>query len=343
MLPGNYLQLLIFVGVIGVSFYLCYRLALPFLTPLTAAFVMAVLFAPAHRWIEARVRRPGIAATVSVFFIAAILLSVATLIVAQLVREAAAGAVLVRAAINEGLIAKMLAEHPRISPFLRSVIDHIDPQGMAADAASWLTNASASFLRGSVLQAAGALLTFYLLYYLLRDRRDAIAFIRSCLPFTEVETNMIFARIVDTIHATVYGMIVTGTILGIIGGSIFAAVGLPAPILWGLVMAVFAILPVLGIGMIWIPAAVFLGLDGDWMRTIIVVVAFTIVTILDTVVYSAFVGNRLKLHTALALVAAVGGLIVFGPAGFILGPIAVSVALTFKDILAARAVAASDV
>lgn len=340
-LAGNYLQLAIFLGAVGISFYICYRLALPFLTPLTVAFVLAVLFAPLHRRIETRFKRAGAAASLTVFIVAGFSLVLATLIVAQLIREAAAGAILVRTAIDDGLITRILAEHPKIAPFLQSALHYIDLQGLAGDAASWITNVSGSLLRGWVLQTAGALLTFYLLYYFLRDRRIAIASLRSFLPFTDSETDMIFARIVDTVYATVYGMVVTGTILGILGGSIFAAVGLPAPLLWGLVMAVFAILPVLGIGMIWIPAVVILALEGEWIQAFGVAIAFTIVTIADTAIYPALVGNRLKLHTALALLAAIGGLIVFGPAGFILGPIAVAVALTLKDILMARALAAS--
>jgi predicted PurR-regulated permease PerM len=326
--------LVVALGAAGL--FLCYKLMIPFLTPLAVAFVLAVLFAPFHNWIATHIRSSSLAAFVSVLVIAGTVLALLTLLLTQLIREAAVGADLVRTALEGGIVQKLLAAHPKVAPALQAVFDRINPAGLATDAASWLTNISATFLRGSVVQVAGALLTLFLLFYFLRDRREILAAVRSFLPFNESETALLFGRAVDTIHATVYGVVITGALMGLLGGVIFAAVGLPAPLLWGLVMAVFAILPVLGIGMVWIPAALFLALDGEWGRALIVAITLGALTAADTVVYPYLVGNRMKLHTAVTFIAAVGGLIVFGPVGFILGPLVVTTTVAFKDIIWAR-------
>lgn len=323
--------------------YLCFRLALPFLTPLAAAFVLAVLFSRFHRWVSTRIQNRSFAALVTVLAIATLTLTTLVLLVAQLVGEAAAGAVLVRSAFERGLVQDILNAHPMIAPVFQRVLDQFNAAGLAADAASWLTNVSASLLRGSMVQFAGGLLTFYLLFYFLRDRASGLAALRSLLPFTHAETTSLFTTAVDTVHATVFGMVTTGVVLGLLGGIIFAAVGLPAPVLWGSVMAVFAVLPVLGIGMIWIPAAAWLALNGDWTATAAMTIAFTGLSIADSVVYPYLVGNRMRLHTAIAFIAAIGGLIVFGAIGFVIGPLAVTLTLALKDLLRARSMAAEPV
>jgi predicted PurR-regulated permease PerM len=332
----GYINTILVAALGAAALVLCYRLALPFLTPLAVAFVLAVLFTPFHRWMGRRIKNRSLAAFISVLTIAVAALGALTLLVAQVVREAAVGADLVRVAIENGLLQKLSAAHPKVAPALQTVFDRINAPGLATDVASWFTNFSASFLRGSVVQVAGALLTFFLLFYFLRDRREILSTVRSFIPFTDSEAQLLFARAVDTIHATVYGVVVTGVILGLLGGSIFAAVGLPAPLLWGLVIAAFAILPVLGTGMVWIPAALFLVLDGDWGGALIVTLAFGALTAADTIAYPYLVGNRMKLHTAVTFIAAVGGLIVFGPVGFILGPLVVALTFALKEIVWTR-------
>lgn len=173
--------------------------------------------------------------------------------------------------------------------------------------------------------------------YFLRDRVKILTALRSLLPFTPAETDLLFVRTVDTVHATAYGMVVTGIVLGLLGGVIFAAVGLPAPVLWGAIMALFAILPILGIAMIWIPAALWLALNGQWAEAAGLTIAFTGLSITDSVIYPYLVGNRMRLHTAMAFIAALGGVIVFGPIGFVVGPLAISLMIALKDVLAARA------
>jgi len=336
LLLRRYVHPILITGLGFGGFFLCYKLLAPFLTPVTVALVLAVLFGPLHHRLSAHLKAPRLAALLSVTAIAAIVLAVLTLLIAQIVREAAVGADLVRAALADGLVDKLLASHPTVAPALQAVLDRVNVPGLAADGATWLTNASASFLRGSVVQIAGGLLTFFLLFYFLRDKREILAAVRSFLPFTDRESDRIFTRAVDTIHATVYGVIVIGLLTGLFGGVVFAAVGLPAPLFWGVVMAAFAILPVVGTGMIWVPAAIFLALDGDWGRALIIVTAFGMLTAADIIAYPYVVSNRMGLHTVIVFFAAIGGLIMFGAVGFILGPVIVAVTAAVKDVIWAR-------
>ena len=142
----------------------------------------------------------------------------------------------------------------------------------------------------------------------------------------------LFRRVGDAIYATVYGTLAVAGVQGLLGGCMFWWLGLPAPLFWGLVMALLAVVPVLGAFIVWIPAAVFLALEGNWGKALILAVWGTIVVgTMDNLLYPILVGNRLKLHTVLAFISVVGGLILFGPAGLILGPVTLTITIVLLE------------
>ena len=124
-------------------------------------------------------------------------------------------------------------------------------------------------MRGSIAQAIGFLLTFYFLFYFLRDWRDALASLLNVSPLSENELGAVASRVTDTIYATFYGTIVCAAVQGMLGGLMFWWLGLRAPLLWGVIMGLLAIVPVFGAFVVWIPAAAFLALDGHWGRALI--------------------------------------------------------------------------
>jgi len=108
---------------------------------------------------------------------------------------------------------------------------------------------------------------------------------------------------------------------------------LSAPLLWGIVMALLAVVPVLGAFIIWIPAAVFMVLEGSGGKALLLILWGTfVVGGIDNLLYPILVGTQLKMHTVLAFVSLVGGLIVFGPSGLILGPVIFTVTRILLEI-----------
>jgi predicted PurR-regulated permease PerM len=98
-------------------------------------------------------------------------------------------------------------------------------------------------------------------------------------------------------------------------------------------MALLAVVPVLGAFVIWIPAALFLATEGSWGKALILIAwgAFVVGTV-DNLLRPILVGKRLKLHTVLAFISTVGGLILFGAAGLVLGPVVLTVTAELLEI-----------
>ena len=330
-------HVLVLMSATVLGLYLCYRMALPFVPALTWALALAVLFMPVHRWLKSTVTRSNLAAAVSVLVIGLIVIVPAMVMGQRLVSEAAAGADGLKARVDSGEWQRLLDAHPRVAPIAHGIAQQIDLPGTIGTLATGLTNAAGAFIMGSVMQAIDLLLTFYLLFYFLRDQHAVLALLRSLSPLSEAEMDSLLRRLVDTVYATVYGTLTVAAVQGSLGGLMFWWLGLPAPLLWGFVMAALAVVPVLGALLVWIPAAVFLALDGSWVKALILAVwGGVVVGGIDNVIYPILVGNRLKLHTIPAFIAIVGGLIVFGPSGLILGPMALTATVVLLEIWLSR-------
>jgi predicted PurR-regulated permease PerM len=160
------------------------------------------------------------------------------------------------------------------------------------------------------------------------------------VPLSEAESEEVFQRVVDTIYATIYGTLAVALAQGLLGGLMFWVLGLPSALLWGTVMTLLAIVPVLGAFIVWVPAALFLALVGSWGKAILLTVwGLGVVSLIDNLLYPILVGRRLRLHTLPVFIAIVGGILLLGSAGVILGPVILAVTLALVDIWRRRTAA----
>lgn len=338
----SHIQTLVLMAATGGGIYLCYRLALPFLAASAWALALAVLFSPFHRRLEVKTKHPSVAAAISVLIIGSIVVAPATFVGQRLIQESAKGAELIKTKIDSGEWRQALEARPRLAP----IVGWMERQNMTATVktvATWLASKGSSFVKGSMIEAMALLLTFYLLFFFLRDRLIALQLLRSLSPLEEPEMDHLFARIGDTIYATIFGTLAVAAAQGLLGGLMFWWLGLPAPLLWGVVMALLAVVPVLGAFVVWIPAALYLTLEGHWEKALILAVwGAAVVGTIDNVLRPVLVGNRLKLHTILAFMSVVGGLILFGPSGIILGPLVLTITSVLLEIWRARIAPATE-
>ncbi len=294
---------------------------------------LAVLFVPLQGWLESKLRHPNLAAFVSVLIISLIVVVPTTFVAKHLVIQAAKGAALVETKVNSGEWRRAIEAQPRLAPLADKIEQDLDLPGAVKAVATWLSATAGSIVKGSLFQVISFCLIFYLLFFFLRDRKAALHSLRYLSPLSKVEMEQLFERISGTIHATVYGTLSVSAIQGVLGGLMFWWLGLPAPLLWGVVMAILAVVPMLGAFVVWIPAALFLVLEGSWGKALILTLwGILVVGTIDNLLRPILVGNRLKLHTVLAFISVVGGLMLFGAAGLILGPVILTITTVLLEI-----------
>jgi predicted PurR-regulated permease PerM len=333
----SHVQTLVLLVATAFGIYLCYRLAVPFMPPLAWALGLAVLFTPFQRWVESKLKHPRLAAFVSVMVIGLIVVVPLTFVGQRLIMQAAQGAALIDAKVTTGEWRRSLEAQPSLAPIADRIERQIDLPGTVKSFAAWLGSYAGTIVTGSMHQAIDFCLTFYLLFFFLRDRRAGLQTLKSLSPLTGMEMDRIFSRISNTIHATIYGTLAVAAVQGLLGGLMFWWLGLPAPLLWGVVMAFMALVPVLGAFVIWIPAAFFLVLEGSWGKALILTLwGLVVVGTIDNLLRPMLVGRRLKLHTILAFISVVGGLIQFGPAGLIIGPAVLAITTALLEVWTGR-------
>jgi predicted PurR-regulated permease PerM len=322
------------LGFVAAGLYLCFLLAVPFLSPITWAVAICLTALPVHRRIEHWVGRPNLAAALSVAIAGAAAVGILFFVAQQLIREVADGAVFIEAMIRTGGWRDAIADLPFLSGIVEWLETRLNLADLASAVASWLTEQSTMLLRGSATQIVMLVITFYLLFYFFRDRRLALDSFLGLSPLSETETRQIVDRFADTVHATIFGAVAVASVQGTLSGLMFWWLGLPLPITWGIVMGILALLPVVGAAVVWVPTALFLALQGSWFEAVVLALwGALVVSTIDNLIYPMLVGSRLKLHTVLSLIGALGGLVVFGAAGLVLGPATIAVTLTCIEIL----------
>ena len=165
-------------------------------------------------------------------------------------------------------------------------------------------------------------LMLYLLYFFLRDGGKILDGMVRALPFGDERERHLLERFAEVSRATIKGTLAVGIVQGTIGGIMFWAFGIGAAVLWGVVMALFSIIPAIGPAFIWLPAAIILIANGQIIQGIVmIVVGSLIIGLVDNLLRPVLVGRDTQMPDYLILLSTLGGLTAFGISGIVLGPI----------------------
>jgi predicted PurR-regulated permease PerM len=204
-----------------------------------------------------------------------------------------------------------------------------------------VVNAIGGYLIGSLSNTTRGTATFifqffimlYTMFFLLVDGPSMLRRILSYLPLTDADGEQMKDRFVSVTRATIKGTIVIGAIQGSMSGLAFWAVGIPDVVFWTVVMILLSVLPLIGAALVWVPAAVILAASGSVLKAVLLVLFCSlIVGSVDNVLRPRLVGRDTKMHDLMILFSTLGGLIVFGPAGFIIGPVLAGLFVTSWEI-----------
>lgn len=332
-------RLLMLLASLAVAGYLCFRIAQPYLDVLAWATVLVVLFYPVHRWLVERFQRPNLCA----------LLSLALVVVTIVLPTILVG----RAVVHE--MSTITVGLPT------SLAGWLDPaNGMTGGAVSWIEqyvdlqplrdgkslNDSLQAWGGGIASRSlmvvggvvgGAVKIVIIAFTMFFFFRDGEAIRRRLYDFMPLETSSAHAIVVRTrevIQASVYGTLVLSAIQGVLGGLAFWVLGLPGAILWGVVMALLSIIPMLGAFVIWAPAAAYLALSGSWGYAIgLTVWGALVIGSADNLLRPVLVGNRTRMHELLVFFGVLGGLEAFGLIGLIMGPVVIAITMALVGVV----------
>lgn len=302
----------------------------PFFTAIFWACVLGLLFQPLYQRLLQRY--PGRRNSMALITLGVCILTgiVPTLVVlasfidqgAGLYRKLQSGEIQLA-----GIFGTIVDRFPQLEALLERFdldFDNMGQQlsGVAVSAGQIAAQNVLSLGQGTLTAIINLALLLYLTFFTLRDGHRLVDWLILALPLGDARERLLLAKFAETARATVKGNLIIGVVQGTLGGLIFWALGLPNAWLWGVVMAVLSLIPLLGAGIIWAPAAIYLVTVGSWGKGIVLALfGVLVIGLVDNFLRPILVGRDTKLPDYVVLLSTLGGLALFGINGFVMGPL----------------------
>ena len=315
----------------------------PFLQALLVGAMLAGLCQPLYRWLVRLFGgRRSLASAATLLILLAILIGPVSAVLGLVVGQALTVSERAIPWIQENFGAattidfrQWLINHfPLAADFVPSQREILNNLGEAAKAAGgYLVGWASAFTAGT----AGFLLQFcvmlYAMFFFLRDGRAILQRIFYYIPLNHEDEVRMLERFVSVTRATIKGTILISIIQGSLAGVGFYFAGIDGAAFWGAVMTILSVVPGIGATLVWVPTVIYLyALGQPLAATLLAIWCAGVVGTVDNVLRPYFVGKDAEIPDLLILTSTLGGLFLFGPIGFIIGPLVCGMFLTALDI-----------
>ncbi|ASL27673.1 AI-2E family transporter [Azotobacter chroococcum] len=305
---------------------------IPFYGAIFWAIALAILFHPVQRYLQRRFgEHPNLSAALTLIICVIVAVLPITIISTLLIQEGVTLYTQLEAGEIDfaGLLEDFKARLPEPLQRLLSRFGLDSQHGLRDRIATAAMQGSQFFAtqafnigQNTFQFILGFFVMLYLLFFFLRDGTVLVTQIREAIPLSEMKKSRLFQRVTCVVQATIKGSIVVAVIQGTLGGVIFAVLGIPRALLWGVAMAFLSFLPALGTGLIWGPVALYLLLSGAILKSVLLTAAgIFIIGLVDNIVRPILVSKDTRIPDYLVLVSTLGGLALFGLNGFVIGPV----------------------
>ncbi|HXN24272.1 MAG TPA: AI-2E family transporter [Candidatus Dormibacteraeota bacterium] len=336
---GDRLTTVLFYAVLFLLAYLVFRIFEPFLVPLGWAVVLVVFFYPLQARLEPRLGKSR-AAFVSTAGVALILVLPSLALLSTFVREGLDASRGIERAVVDGQMASItrlwtwVTQHAPAAAASGGIADLPTlVRGWSARVAEFLAARLGTVLRNVLAILFDLFVTIFALFYIFRDADAIVRVMRGLLPLEQEHREKMIGEARDLIFASVTTSLIIAAIQGTLGGIAFALVRLPTPFFWGVCMAFFSLVPVIGSGLIFVPAALWLAFTGHWGKALILVaVCAGVSTVVDSLLRPILLSGRAQLSGLVVFISVIGGVEVFGVLGLVLGPIVLATAAGLLDV-----------
>jgi predicted PurR-regulated permease PerM len=313
----------------------------PFFAPLLWACIVAVLFHPVQLWLQNRWgERPNLTALTTLLACVVLVVLPVLFLLMQFLQQGLA----IYEQISAGeirpaeYIDRIRSAFPAVQALLERLnVDMATVRQNAADAAvtatRFLAENALAFGQGTFSFFLKLALMLYVTYFLLRDGSGLVDKLVAAIPLGDERERTLFRKFAEVARATVKGNLIVAIVQGTLGGLIFWILGLPAALLWGVVMTVLSLIPAVGAGIVWLPAAVYLYAVGDWLpATVLIAYGVLVIGLADNVLRPILVGRDTKLPDWMVLLSTLGGIAMVGINGFVVGPLIAVLFVAFWQI-----------
>ena len=330
--------------VLGVSLAFLWILR-PYAGAILWGTVLAILFAPLNRNLCERMRqRRTVAAATTLVLIVVLVLFPVALIVESLIDEGTtvyrrieAGELDMGAWFRQLYAALPGWAMDLLNRFGLTNLETVQARlsGFLARGAQLIATQALNIGQNTFQFVVALFVMLYLLFFLLRDGEVLSRRIREAIPMQPERQRNLAGRFTTVIRATIKGNLVVALVQGGLGWLIFWILGVGAPVLLGVLIAILSLLPAVGAPVVWVPVAIYLFATGQvWQSVTLAVFGALVIGSADNILRPILVGRDTKLPDYLVLISTLGGLAVFGVNGFVIGPVIAALFVAVWEIFA---------
>jgi predicted PurR-regulated permease PerM len=314
--------------------YLFLRIVAPFFAPLGWAVVLAIFVYPSHAKLSQRYGNTR-AAALTTLVVTLFIVGPGLVILTWFAQESRAAV----AAVDRNALAGQLVLLERGWDWLRGFIpgaQAVDLRALIDDVISRTGGFLAARVGGLLADIAILLfrlfVTLFALFFFLRDADTIMYEVRRSLPFEDLRRERMIRQTRDLVYTSIAVGLVIASLQGLAGGLVFAALGLAAPVFWGVMMGFLALLPFVGTWVVWLPAAIWLLATEQFVKGVVLtVVGVVIIGSIDNIVRPVILSGRAQMNGLLMFISLLGGVSVFGLLGLVLGPLITAIVIALFE------------
>jgi predicted PurR-regulated permease PerM len=315
------------------SGYLVWTVLSPFISALALAVIIVTICYPLYEQIEKRVYRKNktIAAAISTLVVVVAIILPLVFISSILVREVVSFYQALGAGNELALETHLVAIEQKVQIYLPDFDLNLTEQ--IKQSAEWFVGNIGSIFAGTVSTIFIVLISLFGSFYFFRDGREFLRILIKVSPLPDNEDSLILNRLAIAVRSVATGVLLVSLIQGTLAAIGFTFFGIERAVLWGAIGAILAMIPGVGTLAIMIPGIVFLFFTGSLFNAIgLLIWGLATVVIVDNIVGPYLMSRGNNLHPFIILISVLGGISTFGPIGFIVGPVIVTLFIVLLEI-----------
>ncbi|MBT4174632.1 AI-2E family transporter [archaeon] len=298
-----------------VILYFTLKIINPYINALLSSIVLSFIFYPVYRWLHKYIKNKTICSLIVTIALILILLVPSAYILNTIITEAASLYNTDFQTAKDLLIDKL---NINLSPEVEESLNDLIRNAVLS-----IIDLTSEFLLSLPQMFINFFIMVFVFFFSFKDGEKIVKYFRESLPIDEGHKKAVIKKIQTTISSLVYGEIAISLIEGVVAAIGFYLIGVNSPIFFGLIVAIFALLPLIGPTIVYVPLAIYQFMQGEILTGIILLAFgfFVLTLLLDLIVKPKLLGMKGHIHPIIILLGVLGGLSVFGLPGLIIGPV----------------------
>ena len=332
MIRSQIVEYTFFFGFMGIVAYLVWLMLTPFISALALSAVIVTICYPLYEWIITKVpkRNKSAAALITTFVVMVVVIFPFLFLVSSLVNEAVAVYSLVESE-SAGFEQSLEAFESSLDTYLPGF--ELNFKEYVKQATSWLAGNIGFIFAGTASTIFSFFISIIGAFYLFKDGKSFTKKLVAISPLPDTEDELILKRMATSVRSVATGTVLIALIQGSLTAIGLTIFGFERAILWGTIAAFGALIPSVGTSIIFVPAILYLVFQGSIVFAIgLAIWGALAVGLIDNLLGPYLMSRGNAIHPFLILLSVLGGIALFGPIGFIIGPVIMSLFMVLLEL-----------